>query len=1216
MIKPVPDSFLSRSLKIKAKSFVTAISMMATYAAYSGIAISSIKAPAALNTAAKDNTAVAKPGKQTVPANISPNDVEVTNVIPELGTMSRLWSDQNQIITTITNIGTQDQANVLVKLTVSGPNAETLSQVVPFLAAGSSTTLNFTASIIETASQTIEVTLPDDDDNSNNTKQVNQEITCNHYGYTSTEPIYGGFGFGSSTGIVSAQYKAPGIPIQLTGVTVHLSNDNSNIGKSITGVLLDDVGNIIADSEPFYATASDLNTTIQLPFYFSASLDPNAVFYAGIRQDDPDQAPVGVALPATALPNRYFTFADNGGPATHRTDLGSLKIGVIASVGAELTRSESGQIIAGQPVTFTATPGFPEYIFKVNGVTTQSSTDNVFTYAPAPNDEVHVEINSNGCTSVPIGNYVMTVKNITPANGILYVNKNNPTPGDGSSWTGALRELADALRWAKSKEANWTAADPLQIWVAGGTYYPLYSPADDNFGKVDSANNAFLLVKNVKLYGGFGGTEATLSDRNLSLTFHKSILSGDYDNDDIITGSGIDLAIDRNKMNSCHVVIASGDVGDALMDGFTITGGNGDTEGMGDIEVNNQTISRLGGGGIHNYQSSPSYSNLIIKGNRAAYHGGGVYNDHSYAIFTNILIVDNLSDVQGGGMANTNISEPILTNLTIVGNNAAVEGGGYANVSSTTQIRNTIVYGNNVVPYDQNSTPFILYSLIEGMPEDPNYNILDGNQDPLFNNPAAGNYTLKKGSVAINSGSFLFYIAGQTPDLTGITTDLAGKPRISGSTTDLGAYESSNQDQHITAQDINRTYGDADFELTAIASSGLPVTYSLANNDAVDLYQDAQDGNKWKIKIKKAGSVVITVSQPGDANFDPAADIDIQLLINRKELTVTADDKTRIYGEANPTFTISYAGFAGNDGVQNITAPDITTTATPSSAPGTYPIILKNGDAVNYDLKFVHGLLTVEGALITVNQQPTDQSICAGSIATFTTAATTASQINITYQWQQSTDNNTWNNINGANKAQLNASPGNDMYYRCALSVPGRTTNSNAVKLVVKAFEKPVINLPNSVCLAEGKVTLNASLPGGVFSGPGVSGGTWYIDTLRPGLHSVTYSYSNNNGCSTTVSKTTSLSLCGEKNLVSVTKANPNPTNGPVTVKVLVTENARQNVIVSNSFGQQVLTKQVQLRKGWNHFTLDLTQFRAGIYFITLAGYGEGPATVVSIMKQ
>ncbi|WP_315818507.1 CARDB domain-containing protein [Paraflavitalea speifideaquila] len=280
MIKTVPASILSRFTNNKVKTFVTAISMIATCTAYSSIALSSNKAPAALTPAAKDNTTVAKSGKRmAAPANINPNDVEVTDVTPELGTMSRLWSDQNPVTTTITNIGTLDQADVLVELTVTGPNAETLTQTIPFLAAGSSTTVSFTSSIIATASQTIEVKLPDDDDNSNNTKQANQEITCNNYGYTSTEAIYDEFGFGSSTGIVSARYVAPGIPLQLTGVTVHLSNNSSNIGKSITGVLLDELGNIIADSEPFYATASDLNTTIQLPFYFPAPLEANAVFF-------------------------------------------------------------------------------------------------------------------------------------------------------------------------------------------------------------------------------------------------------------------------------------------------------------------------------------------------------------------------------------------------------------------------------------------------------------------------------------------------------------------------------------------------------------------------------------------------------------------------------------------------------------------------------------------------------------------------------------------------------------------------------------------------------------------------------------------------------------------------------------------------------------------------------------------------------------------------
>ncbi len=1197
MIKPVPAFLLEQFSKIKVKTFVTAVSLMAIC------------------------TANANPGptfhKKHIARSVKvPNDVEVSAIAPAYGTLSRLWTDQNQITVTIKNNGTQDQTDIPVELTVTGANAENLTQVITYLAAGTSTTVNFLASVVATGAQVIEVKVPDDDDNSNNVKQHAQDITCNTYGYTASEPIYDGFGFGAGTGIVSARYKAPGIRIQVKGVTVHLSNDPSNVGKSITGVLLDDVGNIIADSEPFYATAGDLNTTVQLVFYSPASLDPNAEFYAGIRQDEGDQAPVGTALPAVTPANRYFTFPAEGGAATHYTTLGSLKIGVLADVDASLISSATGQITSGSPVTFTASIDYSDYNFKVNGVSKQSSFNNVFTYFPENNDEVLVEINSNGCTSAPIGNFTMDVKEIYPGNGIIYVNKNNPTPGDGSSWSESLTELADALRWAKVKEAAWSINGPLQIWVAGGTYNPLYNAADDSFGKVDSMYNSFLLVKDVKVYGGFAGTETSLSERDLSNTVNKSILSGDFYNDDAVTGSGIDLSISGTMENANHIVLASGNAGDAVLDGFTISGGGGDAEMLSDIEVNGNWITRLGGGGVHNYLSSPTYSNLIIKANRSSYHGGGIYNDQASPVFTNVLVVDNLSEFQGGGMVNANMSAPTLTNVTISNNNASVEGGGFANFSSTPVIRNSIVYGNSSVLYNENSFPSVTYSLIEGMAEDLDNSNLDGNLDPLFNNASTGNYTLKPGSPAINAGSFLYYLAGQSPDLSGITMDLGGRPRISGSTPDLGAFESSNQDQTITADDINATYGDGDLTLTAVASSGLPVSYSVQANDIIELYQDTQDDDKWKVKFKKAGAVTLTISQGGDATYDPAEDVEILLLVNRKDLIVTADNKTRGFGESNPAFTISYAGFVGTDNVQSIIPPAISTTATITSAPGDYPIILKDGDAVNYDLKFVHGLLTVEGATITITQQPTGQSVCTGSTATFTADATTTIAVPVTYQWQYSSDSSSWNNVAGANKAQYTATAVNDLYYRCVFTAPGRTLNTAAAKLAVKPLEKPVINLPNSVCLSEAKFALSASLPGGVFSGVGVTGSTWYIDTLKPGLQTIQYAYTNNIGCSITVSKTTSLSLCGEKGLVTATKANPNPTTGLITVKVLLTDNVKQSIIVSNAFGQHVFEKQAQFRKGWNQVPLDLTGYSAGIYFITIAGYGGAPATVIRIMKN
>jgi len=52
-----------------------------------------------------------------------------------------------------------------------------------------------------------------------------------------------------------------------------------------------------------------------------------------------------------------------------------------------------------------------------------------------------------------------------------------------------------------------------------------------------------------------------------------------------------------------------------------------------------------------------------------------------------------------------------------------------------------------------------------------------------------GDYRLRKDSPAINAGDKSVFDVGKTPDLSGITTDLHGNPRIQGHQVDLGAYE-------------------------------------------------------------------------------------------------------------------------------------------------------------------------------------------------------------------------------------------------------------------------------------------------------------------------------------------------------------------------------------------------------------------------------------------
>lgn len=136
------------------------------------------------------------------------------------------------------------------------------------------------------------------------------------------------------------------------------------------------------------------------------------------------------------------------------------------------------------------------------------------------------------------------------ANNILYVNKNvGGGTGQGNSWANAIPELADALVWAKLNQSSWsTSTDSLQIFVAKGTYKPLYSPEDGkDFGTDQEKENSFLMVNNVQMYGGFDPDNGIddLSDVRIfsSPAGAGTILSADINGDDVVTGSGASLSI-------------------------------------------------------------------------------------------------------------------------------------------------------------------------------------------------------------------------------------------------------------------------------------------------------------------------------------------------------------------------------------------------------------------------------------------------------------------------------------------------------------------------------------------------------------------------------------------------------------------------------------------------------------------------------------------------
>jgi surface protein len=284
----------------------------------------------------------------------------------------------------------------------------------------------------------------------------------------------------------------------------------------------------------------------------------------------------------------------------------------------------------------------------------------------------------------------------TTATNVLYVNKG--ATGDGSSWTNALGEVADALYIAHNNAGNTIN----QIWVASGSYLPKYN-VDFNYctAATNNRTQTFLLKSGVAMYGGFMGNETLVTQANPNVNI--TLLSGDLG----IANDSID--------NAYHVVTAHNLTAPTLLEGVTISYGNTDT-----IYNNYLGISfgNNNGGGvfINNVSSNFTLQNCTFSYNNAFGSGGGIFSFNDSALVTNSKILNNSAQRGGGVSINTGalsiINTQVLNNVAndgggiynngsgvfnriILSNNNAINRGGGAVMQADCAIQNSVITGNN-----------------------------------------------------------------------------------------------------------------------------------------------------------------------------------------------------------------------------------------------------------------------------------------------------------------------------------------------------------------------------------------------------------------------------------------------------------------------------------------------------------------------------------------
>jgi MBG domain (YGX type) len=164
----------------------------------------------------------------------------------------------------------------------------------------------------------------------------------------------------------------------------------------------------------------------------------------------------------------------------------------------------------------------------------------------------------------------------------------------------------------------------------------------------------------------------------------------------------------------------------------------------------------------------------------------------------------------------------------------------------------------------------------------------------------------------------------------------------------------------ISANNAARAYGSANppFSVTALG---------FVNGDGLASLSGTLLCTTAATQTSPAGSYPILCSGLTSENYSITFLLGA-LAISTDTLTVTANNATRPYGSANPTFTATISGFVNGDSLASLGGALLcSTAATPaSSVSSAYAIHCSGLTAVNYAITYVPGALTITPAPLTI----------------------------------------------------------------------------------------------------------------------------------------------------------------------------------------------------------------------------------------------------------
>ncbi len=462
---------------------------------------------------------------------------------------------------------------------------------------------------------------------------------------------------------------------------------------------------------------------------------------------------------------------------------------------------------------------------------------------------------------------------------IVYVKANATGANNGTSWANAYTSLATAM-------TNAVAGS--ELWIAAGIYKPTTTT---------NRGLSFNPTKDLTLYGGFAGTETSLSQRDYIA--NKTILSGDLGTPGVTTD------------NSSTVVLVN--QSNLTIDGLTITGARNDGTHNGGLEqitgtvnVNHVTFlnnyAYFNGAGLGaNQLSTTIIKNSYFLGNTSRLAGGGLYSTGRLTVVNTVFSGNAITDSSNGYGAALYLSPTgnitqTLVNITVANSNDLGRGTVYGYTSSTDTgqilIENSIFSGGAFISSFGDMGRGYVYNSY--YPANSLYHFKDygGNiagSAPFFVNACGAdavcgttddNYALNSNSPAKDKGNNSYNTEPY---------DIAGNPRTYNGTMDMGAYEYTPSDSYTGSFDgnsgsvfasncnangwVRHDQNLADQLNVKVFSDGVAVASGVANNYRSDLPPYCTNGtcsfyfNLWGLVTHNASHTIKVQAQKTDTTW-------------------------------------------------------------------------------------------------------------------------------------------------------------------------------------------------------------------------------------------------------------------------------------------------------------------------------------------------------------